>query len=165
MGSQRRRLAGACLGGRSVYDGYIIEDIYCTPGNEYISFTSKPEIVRLNESIGQVDDDQYKRLQIRKTVETHLDKELLLRPQRDQGTEPVLHRPGRELSLLRRARATPNRASMRRCLRRSTRAEIRKPKYDSLFGEIERETAVEGIHDGYFAVDKKKVAGQDRQHV
>ena len=31
-------------GGRSVYDGYIIEDIYCEKGNEYISFTSKPEI-------------------------------------------------------------------------------------------------------------------------
>ena len=50
-------------------------------GNEYISFTSKPEIVRLNQAIGEVDDDQYKRLQIRKTIETHLDKELLLRPQ------------------------------------------------------------------------------------
>ena len=38
-------------GGRSVYDGYIIEDIYCEKGNEYISFTSKPEIIKLDQAI------------------------------------------------------------------------------------------------------------------
>lgn len=44
-------------GGRSVYDGYIIEDIYCEKGNEYISFTSKPEIVKLDQAIGEVNED------------------------------------------------------------------------------------------------------------
>lgn len=67
-------------GGRGIYDGYIIEDIYCEKNNEYISFTSKPEIVRLGQAIGDVNDDEYKRLQIRKTIEEHLDKELALRP-------------------------------------------------------------------------------------
>ena len=66
--------------GRGVYDGYIVEDIYCEEGNEYISFTSKPDLVRLGEAVGQVDEDEHKRLQIRKTIEEHLDKELQLRP-------------------------------------------------------------------------------------
>jgi len=47
-------------GGRDVYDGHIIEDIYCEKGNEYISFTSKPEILKLGQAIGEVDPDEYK---------------------------------------------------------------------------------------------------------
>jgi len=68
-------------GGRDIYDGYIIEDIYCEKGNEYISFTSKPDILTLGQAIGEVDSDEYKRLQIRKTIDEHLNKEMHLRPQ------------------------------------------------------------------------------------
>jgi len=32
-------------------------------------------------TFGEVNDDEYKRLQIRKTIEEHLDKEMRLRPQ------------------------------------------------------------------------------------
>ena len=32
---------------------------------------------------------------------------------------------------------------------------IRKPKYHSLFDGADLETAAQGVHDGYFAVDKK----------
>ena len=67
-------------GGRSVYDGYIIEEIYCEKSGEYISFTSKPDFVKLGQAIGEVSDDEYKRLQIRKTIEKHLEKEMELRP-------------------------------------------------------------------------------------
>ena len=65
--------------GRSVYDGYIIDDIYCERGSEYIDFTGKPEAVGLGTAIGGANDDEYKRQQIRKTIEEHLDKELKLR--------------------------------------------------------------------------------------
>lgn len=68
----------ALSGGRSVYDGYVINDIVCEPENEYIDFTSKPEVIRLNEVIGDVHPDELKRLQIRKTIEEHLQKELKL---------------------------------------------------------------------------------------
>ena len=67
-------------GGRDVYDGYIIEDIYCAEGEEYVSFTGTEEFLPLGQAIGEVNQDQYKRLQIRKTIEEHLDKELHLRP-------------------------------------------------------------------------------------
>jgi len=145
--------------GRSVYDGYIIEDIDCTPGNEYLSFTSKPNIVRLNESSGQVDADHYKRLQIRKTVQTHLEKELLLRPRGIKVLslffiDRVANYRGYD------EQGNPQPGKYARMFEEEYRVEIRKPKYDSLFGEIERQTAVEGIHDGYFAADKKKVAGR-----
>ncbi len=146
-------------GGRSVYDGYIIEDIYCGQGNEYISFTSKPDIVRLNETIGQVDADHYKRLQIRKTVQTHLGKELLLRP---KGIKVLslffIDRVANYRWYDEEGNSQPGKYA--RMFEEEYAAEIKKPKYDSLFAEIDRETAVEGIHDGYFAADKKKVAGR-----
>src|SRR5690606_20879129 len=56
-------------GNRDVYKGYIVEEIYCGEGNEYISFTSRPEIVRLGQAIGEIDDDSFKRHQIRRTIE------------------------------------------------------------------------------------------------
>ncbi|HSO82538.1 type III restriction-modification system endonuclease [Thiocapsa sp.] len=146
-------------GGRSVYDGYIIEEIYCGEGSEYISFTSKPEVVRLHQAIGEVDDDHYKRLQIRKTVQTHLQKELLLRP---KGIKVL------SLFFLDRVanyreydeEGNPQPGKYARMFEEEYAAEIKKPKYDSLFAEIDRETAVEGLHDGYFAADKKKVGGR-----
>lgn len=68
-------------GGRDIYDGYIIEDIYCEKGKEYINFTSKPKNLNLGQAIGEVDQDEYKRLLISKTIEEHLDKEMRLHSQ------------------------------------------------------------------------------------
>ena len=87
-------------GGRDIYDGYILEDIYCEKGNEYISFTSKPEILKLGQTIGEADPDEYKRLQIRKTIEEHLDKEMRLRPQGIKVLKPFLHRQSCQLPLV-----------------------------------------------------------------
>ena len=149
-------------GGRSVYDGYIIEDIYCEAGNEYISFTSKPEIVRLGEAIGQVDDDEYKRLQIRKTIEEHLDKELKLQP---QGIKVL------SLFFIDRVAnyryydedGNPQPGKYARMFEEEYARAARKPKYQSLFKEVDVETAATEVQDGYFAVDKKKDAsGRNR---
>jgi type III restriction enzyme len=65
--------------GRDVYDGYTINDIYIEKDNEYIEF-GNGVILKLKEVVGDVDNDSIKRLQIRKTIEEHLDKELRLNP-------------------------------------------------------------------------------------
>lgn len=62
--------------GRSVYEGYVINDIYCEEGGEYIDFTSRDDIIEIAQSIGEIDQDTFKRLQVSKTVEEHLEKEL-----------------------------------------------------------------------------------------
>ncbi len=142
-------------GGRDVYDGYILNNIYCKEGEEYIDFTSKPDIVKLGEALGEVNQDDYKRLQIRKTIEEHLDKELRLRPRgikvlslffidrvanyRDYDDEGN-PRPGKYAVMFEEEYAEL----------------IRKPKYADLFKSVDIETAADGVHDGYFAVDKKK---------
>ncbi len=144
-------------GGRGLYDGYIIDDIYCEPHNEYISFTSRPEILRLGEAVGEADANEYRRLQIRKTIEEHLDKELRLRP---LGIKVL------SLFFIDRvdnyraydADGNPQPGKYAAMFEDEYRRAARKPKYQSLFEEVDLETAAEAVHDGYFAADKRRDA-------
>lgn len=62
-------------GNRGIYEGYAISGIDCTPGMEQIEL-SNTEVVRLGRAIGDIDENLIKRMQIRRTIEAHLDKEL-----------------------------------------------------------------------------------------
>ncbi|MGI9213275.1 MAG: type III restriction-modification system endonuclease [Methylococcaceae bacterium] len=143
-------------GGRDVYDGYVVNDIYCEPGNEYIDFTSKPEILRLGEQVGDVDPDEYKRLQIRKTIEEHLDKELKLTP---LGIKVLslffIDKVANYRSYDKHG--NPQKGKYALMFEEEYRGLIKKPKYHSLFGEVDTESLVEAVHDGYFSIDKGKV--------
>ncbi|NCH71071.1 type III restriction endonuclease subunit R [Cronobacter dublinensis] len=142
-------------GGRDVYDGYIIEDIYCEQGNEYISFTSKPDILKLDQALGEVDPDEFKRLQIRKTIEEHLDKEMRLRP---QGIKVL------SLFFIDKVAnyrwydedGNPQKGKFALMFEEEYDRAIRKPKYSQLFEGADLDTAAQGVHNGYFAIDKKK---------
>ncbi|UJS25342.1 type III restriction-modification system endonuclease [Thiothrix winogradskyi] len=156
--------AGADLlevsGGRDLYDGYIINDIVCTPGSEYIDFTSKPDILKLGQAIGDVDEDARKRLQIRQTIEKHLERELLLNP---MGIKV--------LSLFFIDRVANYRSydaaghvvlgKYAQWFEAEYRAMVAKPKYRSLFGEIDPTAEVSKVHDGYFSADKRKKGDPD----
>lgn len=142
-------------GGRDVYDGYIIDDIYCEQGNEYISFTSKPDILKLGQALGEVDPDEFKRLQIRKTIEEHLDKETRLRP---QGIKVL------SLFFIDKVanyrwydeNGNPQKGKFALMFEEEYDRAIRKPKYSQLFEGADLDTAAQGVHNGYFAIDKKK---------
>ncbi len=144
-------------GGRDIYDGYILEDIYCEKDNEYISFTSKPEILKMGQAIGEVDPDEYKRLQIRKTIEEHLDKEMRLRP---QGIKVL------SLFFIDKVAnyrwydedGNPQKGKFALMFEEEYARAIRKPKYSTLFEGADLDTVAAGVHNGYFAVDKKKDA-------
>ena len=62
-------------GERELYESYAIVGIDCTPGFESLEF-SNTEVLRLGKAIGSIDEDAIKRAQIRRTIETHLEKEL-----------------------------------------------------------------------------------------
>jgi type III restriction enzyme len=143
--------------GRDVYDGYIVNDIHCEEGNEYIDFTSKPDIIKTGQVIGEVDDSQYKRLQIKKTIEEHLEKELQLRP---QGIKV--------LSLFFIDRVANYRAydedgnqvkgKYAQMFEEEYAAAIKKPKFKILFEGADLDSLPAEVHNGYFAIDKKKDA-------
>ncbi len=141
--------------GRTIYEGYIINEIFCEQGNEYIDFTSKPEIIKLNQSIGDVSQDEYKRLQIRKTIEEHLEKELHLNP---LGLKVL------SLFFLDKVSnyrfydedGNPQKGKYAQIFEEEYGLLIQKPKYHTLFNEVDIESLPEQVHNGYFAIDKKK---------
>ena len=64
-------------GEREIYrDGYLVQNIDCTPNDECIEFSSN-KYLKLGEQMGSVVDD-IMRAQVRATVEQHLKKEVLL---------------------------------------------------------------------------------------
>ena len=65
-------------GEREAYrDGYIVRNIDCTPGSEYIEF-DRGQLLELGQQIGGVGDDIMK-AQVYETVEQHLKKERALK--------------------------------------------------------------------------------------
>lgn len=143
--------------GRSLYEGYIINDIYCEQGNEYIDFTSKPDVIRLNQSVGDVNRDEYKRLQIRKTIEEHLEKELHLNK---QGIKVLSLFFIDKVSNYRfyDEDGNPQKGKYAQIFEEEYKILIQKPKYHTLFEEVDIESLPGQVHNGYFAVDKKKDA-------
>jgi type III restriction enzyme len=144
-------------GGRDVYEGYIISEIYCEEGNEYVAFTSKPDILRIGKPIGDVDDLAIKEQQIRKTIEEHLNKEL------------VLNKLGiKVLSLFFIDRVAnyryydedgnPQKGIYAKLFEKHYKDLIRQPKYKPLLKVVEDlDVASEEVHNGYFSADKKGV--------
>ncbi len=144
-------------GRRSLYNGYQIDDISCKKGDEYILFVNQDEPLRLDKVLGGVEDDAIKRLQIRKTIEEHLEKELRLR-----------HRGIKVLSLFfidrvanyrtYDADGNPGKGKFALWFEEEYRKLIAKPRYDTLFHDVDTTTLPEKVHDGYFSIDKKGAA-------
>ena len=148
-------------GGRDIYDGYIIDTINCKKGEEYINFTSKDETLKLGQVIGEVDPDEYKRLQIRKTIEEHLEKEMCLRP---QGIKVL------SLFFIDKVanyrwyddEGNSQKGKFAQMFEEEYKRAIRNSKYNTLFKGADLNTIATEVHNGYFAIDKKKgVAGTD----
>ena len=147
-------LSSRKLGNRDIYEGYIVNEIYCEEGSEYVDFTSKEDILRIGKPIGDIDDLAIKEQQIRKTIEEHLNKELVLNP---KGIKV--------LSLFFIDRVANYRyydedgkcqkGIYAKLFEKHYNDLIRKPKYNTLFKEIDTDTPAEGVHDGYFSKDKK----------
>ncbi|MDX8376923.1 MAG: DEAD/DEAH box helicase family protein, partial [Mariprofundales bacterium] len=142
-------------GGRGIYDGYVINDVYCEPDNEYIDFTSMSDVIRLHQVIGAVNEDQYKRLQIRKTIEEHLEKELRLRPKGLKVLSLFFLDKVANYRYYDEA-GNPQNGKYAKIFEDEYAKLIKKPKYNTLFAGIDLEALPKEVHNGYFAIDKKK---------
>jgi type III restriction enzyme len=140
---------------RAEYQGYIIKDIYAVAGYEYIDFTSKEDIIKLGEAIGNVDEKQIKIALIRKTIEEHLDKELILNP---QGIKVLSLFFIDTVSKYRMYDEDGNAVNgdYAGIFEKEYLKLIKKPKYQDLFKEIkDLEVNASEVHNGYFSIDKK----------
>ena len=148
---------------REEYEGYIIQDIYTAEGNEYIDFTSKQDVLKIGEAIGAVDDKQVKTLLIRKTIEEHLDKELILNP---QGIKVLSLFFIDAVKNYRQYDEDGNQANglYAQIFEEEYKRAIQKPKYQNLFKEIkDLDVFAKDVHNGYFSIDKKGKASNNKE--
>jgi type III restriction enzyme len=141
--------------GRMEYAGYIINDIHGVEGNEYIDFTSNDKIIKLGEAIGFAEAGQMRRALIRKTIEEHLDKEIELNP---KGIKVLTLFFIDTVSKYRVYDEDGNQQNgeYAQIFEEEYIKAINKPKYISLFNEIEdAEKDAKLVHNGYFSIDKK----------
>lgn len=142
------------LGNREIYEGYIIDEIYCEPGNEYVSFSTKPDVLRIGDAVGDMNDMAVKEQQIRKTIEEHLNKELTLNK---QGVKVLSLFFIDRVSNYRYydADGVRHNGPYAEMFERNYKDLIARPKYRTLFEDVDVDTPVEQVHAGYFSGDKK----------
>lgn len=134
---------------REIYGGYTVADIGCEKGNEWIEFSPKDLRLKLNESVGDVDDLVIKRAQIRKTIEEHLNKELKLNK---KGIKVL------SLFFIDKVAnyrvydddGNPQKGKYAEIFEEEYNKLIKREKYQSL--DL---VPAEEVHNGYFAMDKK----------
>jgi len=144
------------------YDGYMVRDIYAETDDESIDFTNDV-VVRLNASIGGTDDLAFKRSQISKTIEAHLDKELMLNP---KGIKVLSLFFIDRVSNYREYDEEGNAFNglYARIFEEEYKKIIKRQKYKTLFEGIkDLDIEVEQIHNGYFAVDKRPKASNKKE--
>ena len=134
-------------GQRELYEGYTVAGIDCTPDFEHIEFGNTQE-VKLGRAIGDVDENIIKKAQIRRTIETHLDKELRYL---EKGIKVLSLFFIDKVDKYRHEDGTPGiyAAMFEECYQEL----IEKPKYAVLQERFT--TDVSKVHNGYFSQDKK----------
>ena len=134
-------------GERDLYEGYVVEGIDCTPGSECIEFTNT-ERIPLHKAIGAIDENLLKRAQIRRTIETHLDKELLYH---DKGIKVLSLFFIDEVAKYRTADG--DKGIYADMFEECYGELLNRDKYAPLKDKFS--TEVSKAHDGYFSQDKK----------
>ncbi len=144
------------------YEGFIVNDIYTQQGNEYIEFINGT-ILKLGQSIGTVDEALIKRMMIRKTIEEHLDKELLLNPKGIKVLSLFF------IDAVKHYKIYDEDGDMKhgdyaKMFEEEYLKLVQKPKYQSLFNEVrDLKESVSEVHKGYFSIDKKAKASNKKE--
>ena len=140
---------------RAVYADCLVQNIGCKAGEEYLELSNQEKPLRSGEAIGDVGGDALKRLMIRRTIEEHLDKELRLRPQGVKVLSLFF------IDAVEHYRSyTPDGAYIKGkyavMFEQEYRKAAAKPKYRSLFNDVDLQSDATEVHDGYFSIDKNK---------
>jgi len=142
--------------GRPVYKNIRIGEIRVVKKKESVEVRLPigERVLRIGQSMGDVNQDEVKRLMIQRTIKEHLDKELWLRP---QGIKVLslffIDSVGHYRSY--DADGHPVKGKYAQIFEEEYQRMILKPKYQTLFKNVDTETLPERVHNGYFSIDKK----------
>lgn len=139
---------------RDIYEGYLVNEISREEGNEYVKFTQKDEILRIDKIFGDVDDLTKKRAQIRKTIEEHLDKELKLNK---KGIKVLSLFFIDKVENYRKYDEDGNhiKGVYAEIFEEEYKDLIKNQKYSTLYQDIDLSISAEEVHGGYFSKDNQ----------
>ena len=161
-GTVRRQAATVTAGdnlelttGRAVYRDCRIREIRVQAGNEFVvlSVPNGEQYLRLGESWGDVGSFAIGREMIRRTISEHLDKEMRLCP---QGIKVLSLFFIDAVDKYRRYDDDGNsvKGEYAEVFEEEYRNLANRPDYHTLFEEIDLDTQVNEVHDGYFSIDR-----------
>jgi type III restriction enzyme len=146
---------------RAVYQDFRVGEIRVAKGTEFIElrYPGGESFLHIGEAYGDIEPLAIQRQMIKRTIKEHLDKEKRLRP---QGIKVLSLFFIDAVDKYRQYDADGNRVNgdYARIFEEEYRQLANHPYYQTLFQEVDLTTAAEEVHDGYFAIDKKKVAGK-----
>ncbi|MBI4492349.1 MAG: restriction endonuclease subunit R, partial [Chloroflexi bacterium] len=139
---------------RAVYADCLVQSIGCKAGEEWLELHNLEKPLRVGEAVGDIDNDVLKRLMIWRTIEEHLDKELRLAP---RGIKVLSLFFIDVVQHYRRytAAGEPEKGKYAVMFEEEYRKAAARPKYRTLFNEVDLTSDATEVHDGYFSIDKK----------
>lgn len=140
-------------GGRDLYKNLYISEIN-TSEDAFIRLSNGEEIM-LGTAVGEVNKDFYQRVQIRKTIEEHLEKEKRLRP---KGIKVLslffIDRVANYRSY--DESGNPIKGKFAKMFEEEYLKAAKLPRFNTLFKEVDLTTSAQEVHNGYFSIDGKK---------
>lgn len=148
-------LSEANLSNREIYNGYVIDEICCEEGNEFVSFTQKDEKLTIGNVFGDIDDIKLKTAQIRKTIEEHLDKELYFKENNKQIKVLSLFFIDKVSNYrIYNSDDTWSNGIYAVIFEKEFKRIIQKPKYSKLQNYVDLDLEAHEVHHGYFSADR-----------
>lgn len=141
---------------RDIYEGYVLQDISAEPDNQWVSFQGREDFLRVGEAIGAVDDDALKRQQIAQTIEKHFERELVLSPKGIKVLSLFFIDKVANYRAYDEA-GNPMTGKYALMFEQEYQRIAKRPKFQSLFKEVDVTTHASRVHNGYFSQDKKGV--------
>ena len=142
------------IANRAIYAGYLVENIGVRKGEEFLQLINQELPLREGQAIGGVDEDGIKRQMIRRTIEEHLEKELRLGPAGVKVLSLFFIDAVEHYRIYDDA-GNQGKGKYAKIFEEEYRAVAAKPKFKSLFNEIDLTLEAEEVHNGYFSIDKK----------
>lgn len=144
------------------YADLMVRDIYTAENNQYIDFINDLEI-KVGQSVGAIDDMLIKRMQIRKTIEEHLDKELVLNPRGIKVLSLFFIDAVKHYKVY-DAEGNAQNGDYANIFEEEYSKLIKKTKYHSLFEGInDLQSEASKVHSGYFSIDKQAKSSNKKE--
>jgi type III restriction enzyme len=146
---------------RAIYHDCRIGEIRVGKGNEFLELRvpGGEHYLKPGEAWGDVELLAVQREMIRRTIKEHLDKEKRLRP---QGIKVLSLFFIDAVDKYRQydSDGNPVKGDYARIFEEEYGRLAKHPDYTTLFHEVDLSQAAAEVHNGYFSIDKKKVAGK-----